>query len=113
MMACPYKRTLYINGNKLLLADLRINHCIKVVWPKKLDMKEYVLYDFIYIQVRTERILRGLGLPACVFKLTCKEMITREFLMVGKTGSDWMVHGRRSLWSAGSVLFLDLVLGGG
>lgn len=93
----------------MLLADLRINHCIKVVCPEKLDMKEYVLYDFIYIQVSTERILRSLGLSACLFKLACEEI--REVLMVGRMVSDWMVHEKRSLWSAGNVLFLDL--GGG
>ena len=43
-------------------------------------MKEYVLYDFIYTQVRTERTLRGV-------KLTCKEVITREVWMVGRDGS--------------------------
>lgn len=108
-MVCSYKRILYINANERLgPAELRINHSVNVVWPKKPDTRECILCDSMHIQFRTDRVLKYLGLPVCVFKLACKEAIPREVRVVGRDGHDWVVHERGNFWSAGSVLFLDL-----
>lgn len=84
-MVCSYEGILYIDENKLLPADLKINHGINVIWIKKPDIKEYILYDSIYMQFRTDKT-NCFGLPACEFKLAYKEMITIEVCMVGRDG---------------------------
>lgn len=49
-MVCFYKRILYINVNERLgFVELRINYSVNVVWLKKLDIRECILCDFMYI----------------------------------------------------------------
>lgn len=86
-MVCSYEGILYIDENKLLPADLKINHGINVIWTKKPDIKEYILYDSIYMQFRTDKTLSCFGLPACEFKLAYKEMITIEVCIWEEMGS--------------------------